>query len=132
VLLINIDVGDLDAAERFYTTAFDLRVGRRLGDGFVELVGGEAPLYLLLAKAGTPPFTGAQSQRDYQRHWTPVHIDFTVDDIHAAIARAVAAGARQEGDVSTHAYGLLALMSDPFGNGFCLLQFTGRGYDEIA
>ena len=22
--------------------------------------------------------------------------------------------------------------ADPFGNGFCLLQFTGRGYDEIA
>ena len=23
-------------------------------------------------------------------------------------------------------------LSDPFGNGFCFLQFTGRGYDEIA
>ena len=27
---------------------------------------------------------------------------------------------------------LAALMADPFGNGFCLLPFTGRGYDEIA
>jgi hypothetical protein len=26
----------------------------------------------------------------------------------------------------------LALMADPFGNGFCLVQFLGRGYDEIA
>jgi hypothetical protein len=26
----------------------------------------------------------------------------------------------------------LALLADPFGNGFCLLQFTGRGYDAIA
>jgi len=24
------------------------------------------------------------------------------------------------------------LLADPFGNGFCLIQFTGRGYDEIA
>jgi hypothetical protein len=23
-------------------------------------------------------------------------------------------------------------MADPFGNGFCLIEFLGRGYDEIA
>jgi hypothetical protein len=23
-------------------------------------------------------------------------------------------------------------MADPFGHGFCLIQFLGRGYDEIA
>jgi len=27
---------------------------------------------------------------------------------------------------------LLALMADPFGHGFCFVQFLGRGYDEIA
>ena len=46
-------------------------------------------------------------------------------------ARALAAGAALESDVSEHAYGRLALLSDPFGHGFCLLQFTGRGYDEL-
>ena len=34
--------------------------------------------------------------------------------------------------MTTHPYGKLALMADPFGNGFCLLEFTGRGYDEIT
>jgi hypothetical protein len=34
--------------------------------------------------------------------------------------------------VTEHAYGRLALLADPFGNGFCLLEFSGRGYDEIA
>jgi predicted enzyme related to lactoylglutathione lyase len=48
------------------------------------------------------------------------------------IARAKAAGATIEKDVAAHAYGKLALLADPFGNGFCLLQFTGRGYDEIV
>jgi hypothetical protein len=24
------------------------------------------------------------------------------------------------------------LMVDPFGHGFCLVQFLGRGYEEIA
>ena len=61
-----------------------------------------------------------------------MHLDFVVQDIRAAVKRAQAAGAVLERDVATHAYGLLALLSDPWGNGFCLLQFTGRGYDEIA
>ena len=55
-----------------------------------------------------------------------------VPDIGKAIQRARAAGATLERDVAVHAYGKLALLADPFGNGFCLLQFTGRGYDEIA
>ena len=25
-----------------------------------------------------------------------------------------------------------ALTADPFGHGFCLVQFTGRGYDELV
>ena len=29
-------------------------------------------------------------------------------------------------------WGKLALMADPFGHGFCLVQFLNRGYDEIA
>jgi predicted enzyme related to lactoylglutathione lyase len=61
-----------------------------------------------------------------------VHLDFVVQDIGAAIKRAMQAGAKLERDVSTHAYGLLALLADPFGNGFCLIEFRGRGYDEIV
>jgi catechol 2,3-dioxygenase-like lactoylglutathione lyase family enzyme len=34
--------------------------------------------------------------------------------------------------ISTHDWGRLALMADPFGHGFCFVQFLGRGYDEIA
>jgi hypothetical protein len=30
------------------------------------------------------------------------------------------------------ALGKIAVLADPFGNGFCLIQFIGRGYDEIA
>ena len=36
-LLVNIDVGDLPKAERFYTEALGLKVGRRF-DGSVELL----------------------------------------------------------------------------------------------
>jgi predicted enzyme related to lactoylglutathione lyase len=73
----------------------------------------------------------AKQKRDYKRHWTPVHLDFVVRDIRAAVERALAAGATLEVNVKAHAYGELAMLADPWGNGFCLLQFTGRGYDEI-
>ena len=50
----------------------------------------------------------------------------------AAIARAVDAGAIQEGATVDAPYGTLAMFGDPFGHGFCLIQFNARGYDAIA
>src|SRR6187549_738369 len=131
-LLINLDVDDIEAAVRFYTGALGLRVGRRFDAEFVELLGADAPIYLLSKPAASPPFPGSRQGRDYQRHWTPVHLDFVVDELDAALARAQAQGARLESAVSEHAYGRLALCSDPFGHGFCLLEFRGKGYDELV
>lgn len=131
-LVINLDVDDIDRAAAFYTQAFELRVGRKLGDDFLELVGAAVPIYLLKEPAGTRPFRGAQTARSYTRHWSPVHLDFVVSDIQVAIARAVGAGATLEAPERLEPYGWLALLSDPFGHGFCFLQFTGRGYDELV
>lgn len=132
-LLINLDVPDLPAAEAFYTQAFDLHVGRRLFDGeVVELLGGPAPIYLLRRAAGSPACGALAVVRDYRRHWTPLHLDILVDDLEAALARALAAGARQEGAISEATWGRLVGLSDPFGNGICLVQWRGRGYDEVA
>jgi predicted enzyme related to lactoylglutathione lyase len=130
-LLVNVDVEDLEAAARFYCAALSLRIGRRF-DGWTELVGASAPIYLLPKAPGTPVSPKSDDKRDYGRHWTPVHLDFVVDDIDQSLARAKAAGASVESAVTEHAYGRLVLLADPFGNGFCLLQFIGRGYDEIA
>jgi len=130
-ILLNLDVDDVERAIAFYTQALELRVGRRFDDGFVELLGTEAPLYLLLKATGTEPFDGSEQVRSYTRHWTPLHLDFVVADLESAVARAVAAGAVLEQAPSQHAYGRLALLHDPFGHGFCLLQFEGKGYDEL-
>jgi len=119
-LMINIDVENLDDAVRFYEQALGLTPARRLGDSIREMTGAAAPIYLL------------EKPRDYRRHWTPVHLDFVVDDIEKAAARARAAGATQEGETATNVWGRLAMFADPFGNGFCLVQFLGRGYDEIV
>lgn len=130
--LVNLDVDDLERATRFYIDAFDLRMGRRLGEGAVELLGSPAPIYLLQKPAGSPAGPSVPQARSYQRHWTPVHLDIVVDDIDAALGKALAAGAIQESPVATHAWGKLALMADPFGHGFCLIQFLGRGYDALC
>jgi len=128
-LLLNIDVPDVEAAVRFYTAAFDLKVGRRFGTDFVELLGWPAPLYLLTKPAGT--IGAGADRRRYERHWTPVHADIVVDDVDAAVVRAVAAGARLEAPANDTPYGRIAMLGDPFGHGFCLLQFNRRGYDAL-
>ena len=129
-LLVNVDVDDLERAIEFYTAALDLRVGRRLFDGSVaEMLGASSTIYLLAKPAGSATSFRAASVRDYSRHWTPVHLDFGVSDIAAAVGRAVAAGAKLEGDIQTFSWGRQATLSDPFGHGFCLIQFGSRGYD---
>jgi predicted enzyme related to lactoylglutathione lyase len=131
-LLVNIDVPDLEKATAFYVDGLGLAVGRRLGPAVVELLGASSPIYLLTAPDGSKATASGPALRDYHRHWTPVHADFVVDDVEAALARAVAAGARAETPFRTEKWGRIVTLADPFGNGFCLIQFLGRGYDEIA
>lgn len=127
-LLINLDVPDLQAATAFYTQALGLTIGRQLGPGIQELTGACTPVYLLEKPAESPPDVG----RSYQRHWTPVHLDWVVSDLDAALATALAAGAKLERGPDTAVWGRLAVCSDPFGHGFCLLQFLNRGYAELV
>jgi catechol 2,3-dioxygenase-like lactoylglutathione lyase family enzyme len=98
-LLVNIDVPDLARAEAFYCAVFGLRPARRFGPHGVELLGLDAPLYLLMKSEGSTATPGAEARRDYRRHWTPLHLDLVVDDLDAAVARAVAAGAVAEGGI---------------------------------
>lgn len=132
-MIVNIDVERLDAGIRFYEQALGLREARRLFDDTVaELRGAAVPIFLLEKRAGTAIADGSSERRDYRRHWTAVHLDFVVAAIEPAIDRAVHAGARLEGPVQTFEWGRQALMSDPFGNGFCLIQWLGGGYDAVT
>lgn len=131
-LLINIDVPDIEAGIAFYTAALGLKVGRRFDAEFVELAGAPSPFYLLKKDAGTAIGPAGGDVRRYERHWSPIHPDFAVDDLEAAVERAKAAGAVQEGETSQHAYGRLAMFADPFGHGFCLIEFNKQGYDALT
>jgi ribosomal protein S18 acetylase RimI-like enzyme len=129
-LLVNIDVPDLESGIDFYTRALGLTLVRTLEAGVAELGGAPCPVFLLSAPAGS--LAAAGRARDYSRHWTPVHLDFTVDAILPAIERAVAAGGRLEIPVRDQPWGKIAVLSDPFGNGLCLIEFVGGGYDELT
>ncbi|MDW3681870.1 VOC family protein [Cupriavidus sp. CV2] len=128
-LLINIDVDDLAHGIGFYQHGLGLRLARKLFDGSVaEMLGGSAPIYLLAKAQGTRPSTRADGRRDYRRHWTPVHLDFVVEDLESAVERALDAGAELEDWPQDFAWGRQAMLSDPFGHGLCFIEWKGEGY----
>lgn len=130
-LLINIDVPDLAAGEHFYTSALGLTAARRFDDDIVELTGCEVSIYLITKAAGSRIGPDGGDFRRYNRHWTPVHPDFSVTDLDDASRRALAAGAVQEGETLDLPYGRQAMFADPFGNGFCLIEFNEQGYGAL-
>jgi predicted enzyme related to lactoylglutathione lyase len=129
---VNIDVDDLEKGVAFYAAAVGLTPVRRLGDFAVELSGAQAPVYLLWKAPATPAFAGAAAVRDYARHWTPVHLDFLVEDLEGALGRAVDAGARAESAIEAYPWGRMVVLADPFGNGLCLIELAAAGYGAIA
>lgn len=131
-LRVCIDVEDLERGIEFYTRGLGLRVGRRLGKKWAELLGASSPIDLLAERAGSVAVQSAQQPRDYHRHWTPVHLDFVVQDLEAAVRDAVAAGATLEREIQARPWGRMANLADPFGHGICLLQLQGSGYDALV
>lgn len=127
--LINIDVPALAPAIEFYTKAFDLTVNRIIDDDVAELTGGSSTLYLL---AHAPGSDAGAAPRDYARHWTPVHLDFVVDDLTLATGRVLRAGAQQEGKCVAWRGSQCITFADPFGHGFCLIQFDDGSYADDA
>ncbi len=93
-ILINIDVAHLEQAIEFYQKAVNLRLGRRLfGNTVVEMIGASSPIYLMAKEPGTSPSNYTSQVREYRRHWTPIHLDFVVQALKAAVEKATAAGA---------------------------------------
>lgn len=127
-LIVNIDVPALAPALRFYAAALGLTHSRTLDADVAELTGAGATIYLLAKPDGSAPADNASALRSYGRHWTPVHIDFVVDDIAAATQRALAAGAQRESDCVDWRGSKCVTFSDPFGHGFCLIEFTAETY----
>lgn len=129
-LTINIDVPELAPAIAFYSTALGLTLNRILDDDVAELTGASSVIYLLANAADSAANSNGKEKRHYTRHWTPVHIDFVVDDIDQAAARAIDAGAIRESECIDWKGSQCITFSDPFGHGFCLIEFTNETYSD--
>ncbi|MES2623819.1 MAG: VOC family protein [Pseudomonadota bacterium] len=131
-LRINIDVPDLVKAAKFYQEALGLQINRFLDDDVVELVGASSLIYLLAKPSGSSSAAGKGETRQYMRHWTPVHLDFEVDNLDEACERALKAGALQESGRVEWMGSTCVTFADPFGHGFCLIHFAGTTYSPGA
>ena len=122
-----IEVTDAAAGIAFYCDGVGLTLQRRLSPTWIELAGANLPIFLLANRPAT-----RKVERSYERHWTPVHLDFIVSDLDATVARLAALGGSLDRDIKLREYGRIANMADPFGNGFDLIEFSGAGYDAVS
>ena len=126
-----IEVTDAEAGIAFYCGGLGLTVKRRFSDHWIELAGAKTPIFLLAAMPAEADLGSRKVPRDFARHWTPVHLDFLVDDLDATVARLVAAGATIEKPTAQKPYGRICWLSDPFGNGFDVIQMNADGYAAV-
>jgi len=120
---VSVDVPDLGRATSFYVDALGCSKIRDQGDTMVVLSGGNIEVYLIEREDATNPAAAVSSSllRTYNRHWTPVHLDFIVDDVETAVQGILAAGGTREGG-EEGSWGAIAHCADPFGNGFCVIK----------
>ncbi len=119
---VSIDVPDMARGIRFYAEAFGFSKVSEPYRGVAILKAGAATITLLEKREQTRPSPNTQDVRRYDRHWTPVHLDFHVHDVKAALEKAVRAGATKEQFFEHPEHGSAAFCADPFGHGFCLLE----------
>ncbi|HYQ04228.1 MAG TPA: VOC family protein [Polyangiaceae bacterium] len=124
---VSIDVPNLAEGIAFYCAAFGFTKKSEPVPGVAVLGGLDVELVVLEKPAGSKPSPHTEDHRKYERHWTPVHLDFHVDDLQAALQRVEALGAKREQVFENPEHGSAAFCSDPFGHGFCLLaRSTGQ------
>ena len=123
---VSVDVPSLAQGVAFYCAAFGFSKKSETVPSVAVLHGLNIELCLLEKPAGSKPSPATADRRKFERHWTPVHLDFHVGDLRAALQRVEAHGAKCEQIFENPEHGSAAFCSDPFGNGFCLLERKGK------
>src|SRR5690606_8100880 len=77
---VSIDVPDLSEGLRFYGRVFGFVEVARPFPTMAVLDANNVTVCMHEKKAGTPSSTASSDHRRYDRHWTPVHLDFHVVD----------------------------------------------------
>ncbi len=119
---ISIDVPDLAQAVDFYTQALGCEKVREQEDNSAVVAADKTHIHLLLRQATTKPVSANDDiTRNYNRHWTPIHLDFLSNDVQGIVAKVTQHGGQLEGGEQAD-WGEIAYCVDPFGNGFCIIR----------
>jgi predicted enzyme related to lactoylglutathione lyase len=118
---VSIDVDNLKQAQDFYVKALGCTKVRDQGADMVVLRAQNVDIYLQEKKPGTNPLVAKDIERDYARHWTPVHLDFIGENVDEVVAKILKFGGLHEGG-DCGDWGSIAYCADPFGNGFCVIN----------
>jgi predicted enzyme related to lactoylglutathione lyase len=121
---VSIDVPSIEEGLQFFGEVFGFAETARPHPGYAVLTAGESTIGLVAKPAGSRPAKGSDEVRRYERHWTPVHIDFRVEDFEATLDKALGAGAKAEQVHRVPGYPPVAFCSDPFGHGFCIVGLS--------
>lgn len=119
-LSVSIDVSDLKKAEKFYIEALGCKKLRDQG-GMSVISVENCDIYIQEKASGSKAIPNETIERNYSRHWTPVHIDFLAENVDEIVERVLKLGGKHEGGDSGE-WGSIAYCSDPFGNGFCVIN----------
>jgi len=117
-----IDVPEMEKAIQFYTKALGCELVQKK-EQYTELLADGLTIYLAENAAGTNPLIIGEAARSYKRHWTPIHLDVHVSDLEKCVSIVVELGGIKEGEKCGD-WGAVAFCADPFGNGFCLMQYN--------
>ena len=121
-ITVCIDVSDLARATAFYCDALGCTL-KTTKDTHHTLDADGTTVHLALKAEGTLATPAPGTERTYARHWTPVHVDFDVEDVDAVAAEVTRLGGLIE-ETKRGQWGAAAFCADPFGNGFCLLSLA--------
>lgn len=124
---VSIDVPNLEAGLQFYASVFGLIETARPFATMAMLDANNVTVCMHEKISGSKPSPNNVDTRHYERHWTPVHIDFHVTDFDAVVANVRTAGGTIEAEFRHHGPKPAAFCSDPFGNGFCVIGENSVG-----
>ena len=118
---ISIDVPELEAGLAFYQAVFRFEEVARPFDTMAVLNAGNASICVHGKHEGSESSAASGEPRRYARHWTPVHLDFHVENLMPIVDKITEAGGQIEQLLLDQGPRPVAFCSDPFGNGFCVI-----------
>lgn len=119
------DTGASEPVGTLYSIVLDVNDLERCTGFWSEVLGKEisfkADKYCRIGRGDNPPSLLLQKVPEQHEHKNRAHIDLDVTDLGSAVQRAVDLGATKLDEISE--YGITwAVMADPDGNEFCLVQ----------